>query len=102
MQPLSTDCIRFVFELCDEPIQLDVPEALVDASATVPEERVDAVANEVRALLDHDLLAADDTGRLRPTLDGLWCVLTRARELRMPVPAGLLVGLGTLMVVARN
>lgn len=96
MPPMSTDCVRFVLALCDHPTQEDVPERLVDASPVVAPERAGAVAGEVRGLLDRQLLAADGDGRLAPTLDGLWHALHRARELQVPVPSGLLMGLGRL------
>ncbi len=96
MQTLSPELVHFVFELCDQPTQDDAPEALLSASAAVPDERVPAVADEVRLLWDESLLHTDHHGRVRPTIDGLWVVLQRARELALAVPPGLLTSLETL------
>jgi hypothetical protein len=96
MHPLSPELVGFVFELCDRPTQDASPEALVEASRAVPDECVPAVADEVRRLWDQSLLHTDPEGRLRPTIDGLWIVLQRARELAVSVPPGLLVSLGSL------
>jgi hypothetical protein len=96
MQTLSPELVSFVFELCEQPTQDDAPEALLAASAAVPDARVPAVADEVRLLWDESLLHTDHQGRLRPTIDGLWLVLQRARELALTVPPGLLMSAGSL------